>query len=403
MDQASALMLQRYFREYYFKRADNIKAPSEIASREFGYFPFGGGMIRHLSFNEVGTLRALLVREAPAGVYCSNSLYQDPTAEMQKKEWIRAEPIFDIDADALKLPCKRAHDVWRCKDCGRSEFGIRPLTCPTCKGNKLLEFTWSCPTCLEGTKKETFKLLEFLEQDFGISSSEISVYFSGNAGYHIQISGSRLDRLDQHGRSEIADYLTGTGVMLSNFENSKLSPTDPGWRGRIARYIRDIPVGTPPFKTNELKKRVLEIENDLKPAQIEEILNSAVSSNAIRIDAMVTADIHRIFRMPETLNNKTGLVKKRCANLSTFDPSVEPIALPEEQDLVSLEVDMCPEIRLGGVKFGPIRHELNVKVPIFLAVYLIARNAAKITLPNQSTVVSPAALRGNSEKISSTN
>ncbi|MFI5419500.1 MAG: DNA primase small subunit domain-containing protein, partial [Nitrososphaerales archaeon] len=356
---------------------ENIKAPSEIASREFGYFPFGGGMVRHLSFSEIGTLRALLVREAPAGVYCSNSLYQDPAAEMQKKGWIKAELIFDIDADPLKLPCKKRHDLWLCKDCGKKEFGLRPEICPACKGNRLLEFTWACEECIDGTKRETFKLLEFLEQDFGLPMAKISVYFSGNAGYHIQVGGSALDELDQHGRSEISDYVTAQGIMSNILVGSKLSPDEPGWRGRIARYLRDIPVDTPPFKTNEYDKRIFEIENKLKEDQISEIFASAVQSNMVRIDPMVTTDIHRIFRMPETLNNKTGLVKRQTKDLQPFDPLSEAVALPEERELISMSVDMCPRIVLGGMEFGPFIHVSEIKLPLFVGVYLICRGAGK--------------------------
>ena len=335
-------------------------------------------MVRHLSFSEIGTLRALLVREAPAGVYRSNSFYQDPTAEMQKKGWLKAELIFDIDADALKLPCKRKHNVWLCKNCGKKEFGLRPELCPACKGNRLLEFAWACEECIEGTKKETFKLLDFLEQDFGLSLAKISVYFSGNAGYHLEAGGSALDELDQHGRSEICDYITAKGIMSNIIGGSKLSPDEPGWRGRIARYIRDIPVDTAPFKTNEYGKRLFEIENKLKEDQINEILSSAVRSNMVHIDPMVTTDIHRIFRMPETLNNKTGLVKKQTKDLTPFDPLSEAVALPDEDELISVSVDMCPRIFLGGKEFGPYVHVPEIKLPLFAAVYLICRGAGKV-------------------------
>ncbi|MDG6922220.1 MAG: DNA primase, partial [Nitrososphaerota archaeon] len=150
MDEDSKLILSRYFKEYYFRYSNRIREPSEIESREFGYTHFGGGMIRHLNYSDIGTLRALLVKEAPAGVYCSNSYYLEPSAEMSKKGWIKADMIFDIDADLLKLPCKKDHDVWFCKQCGRKEFGLRPPECPFCKSNKLLESSWACPNCLQG-------------------------------------------------------------------------------------------------------------------------------------------------------------------------------------------------------------------------------------------------------------
>ncbi|MGI0091670.1 MAG: DNA primase small subunit domain-containing protein [Nitrososphaerales archaeon] len=378
MDENSTLTLKRYFKEYYFRYSERIKQPSDIESREFGYFPFGGGMIRHLGFREIGAFRALLVREAPAGVYCSNSHYHDPSAEMHKKGWMKAEPIFDIDADALKLPCKKDHDVWLCKQCGRKEFGLRPETCPGCNGNRLLEMSWACPLCLEGSKKETFRLLDFLEDDFGIESSQIKIYFSGNAGYHIEVSGSKLDGLDQHARSEISDYLTGQGVMSEIFQTPRLSPADPGWRGRIARWIRDMPPNSPPFKTSEFEKRLPEIMNDPKSEQMRKVFDLAVNASSVRIDVMVTTDIHRIFRMPETLNNKTGLVKRYCEDLSSFDPLSDAIALKDnDAEEIEVIVDMCPRIELGGESFGPFRCEKK-KLPSYVAVYLIAKGAAKV-------------------------
>ena len=83
--------------------------------------------------------------------------------------------------------------------------------------------------------------MEFLESDFGVSGSQIKVYFSGNAGYHVEVIDNGLDSLDQHGRAEISDYLTGQGAMVAVYKSAKLSPNDPGWRGRVARYVRDLP------------------------------------------------------------------------------------------------------------------------------------------------------------------
>jgi len=387
MDESSMTVLKRYFKEYYFKHSGRINSPKRIESREFGYFPFNGVMIRHLSFSDIGVFRALLVKEGPAGVYCSNSQYEDPSAEMQKKGWIRAELIFDIDADALRLPCKNDHDTWFCKQCGRKEFGSRPEICPTCKGNRILEVTWACPICIEGTKTETLKLIDILEKDFGIPRSRITVYFSGNAGFHIEVGETQLDELDQHGRSEISDYLTGQGIIAESFESIKPSPSDPAWRGRIARYIRDLPPGTKPFKNAEFDKRVSEMINDLDSSQIEHLVASGVASNNVKIDAMVTADIHRVFRMAETLNNKTGLVKRKCDDISAFDPFVDAVALPEEVEEVSVRVEMSPQISLCGTKVGPIKTPTVIKVPLYLAVYLISRGAAKIDPPTANQQV----------------
>lgn len=383
MDESSLTVLKRYFKEYYFKHSGRISAPTNMQSREFGYFPFNGAMIRHLSFTDIGTFRALLVKEGPAGVYCSNSEYENPSEEMQKKGWVKAQLIFDIDADALKLPCKNEHDIWVCKQCGRKEFGIRPELCPTCSGSRILEITWACPKCIDGTKKEVFKLLEFLEEDFGIPRSVVSVYFSGNAGFHIELGETQYDLLDSHGRSEISDYLTAQGILPETFESAKLSPIDPGWRGRVARYVRDLPPGSKPFKTAEFEKRALEIASDFDSDEIEHLVASVVNADSVKLDAMVTTDVHRIFRMPETLNNKTGLAKRKCEDIAQFDPFSEAVALPDQVEEIEVRVDMCPKVTLCGKSLGPVKSPTTVKLPLFLAVYLIARGAAKI--PSETT------------------
>lgn len=377
MDEESTLTLKRYFKEYYFRYSGRITRPEEMESREFGYFPFAGGMIRHLAYREMGSFRALLVKEAPAGVYCSNSFYREPSAEMQKKGWIKADLIFDIDADLLKLPCKKEHDVWLCKQCGRKEFGLRPEICPVCKGNRILEFSWVCPLCLEGAKKETFRLLDYLQSDFGVPKSKIRVFFSGNAGYHLEVSKTVLEVLDQHGRSDLSDYLTAQGAVPEIFKSARLSPSDPGWRGRVARYIRDLPPNTAPFRTQEYQTRLQEVVKELKGDQAEKIIDLAVKSNAVRMDAMVTTDIHRIFRMPETLNQKTGLVKREVQDLSTFDPDTGAIALEDEKELVEIDIDICPKVELGDASYGPFRNERK-KLPLYAAVYLVAKGAAKV-------------------------
>ncbi len=377
MDEESVATLKRYFKEYYFRYSGRINQPDNMEAREFGYLPFGGGMVRHLSFKEIGAFRALLVKEAPAGVYCSNSYYREPSAEMQKKGWIKADLIFDIDADLLKLSCKKDHDVWLCKQCGKKEFGLRPEVCPSCKGNRILEFSWACPLCLEGSKKETFRLIDYLERDFGISKSRIRVFFSGNAGYHLEVMKTPFEVLDQHGRSDLSDYLTAQGVIPETFKSTRLSPSDPGWRGRVARYIQNLPPNTPPFRTQEYQTRILELAKELKGDQADKIIDLAIRSGAVRMDAMVTTDIHRIFRMPETLNQKTGLVKREVKDLSSFDPKTEAIALEAESEEIEVDVDICPKVELGNASYGPFRSERK-KLPLYVAVYLIAKSAAKV-------------------------
>ncbi len=339
-------------------------------------------MVRHLSFKEIGEFRAVLVKEAPAGVYCSNSLYENPSAEMQSKGWIRAELIFDIDAGALNQPCRKVHDIWLCKGCGKKEYGLRPEICPKCRSNKLLELPWSCPLCLEAAKKETFKLLDFLEFDFGIPNSSVKVYFSGNAGYHLCIQGGPYEVLGTSARAEIADYVRAQGILPSFFDSSRLGPSEPGWTGRIARYNRDCQEDDKMFQKagGVYEKRIHALVQEFSKKEFEAFLARAISENIVMIDAAVTTDIHRIFRMPETLNNKTGMVKRDCgSDLSSFDPLIEAIALKDEDEKTLVYADMCPKIQLGGNTYGPFLSETK-ELPLSVGVYIVCKGAGKFVI-----------------------
>ena len=66
-------------------------------------------------------------------------------------------------------------------------------------------------------------------------------------------------------------------------------------------------------------------------------------------------DIHRIFRLPGSINSKSGLAKIQCNNLTKFDPYVEACFLSDD----SVEIlANCPiEFKLKNKKFGPYNNE----------------------------------------------
>ncbi len=70
MDDGTKAWLRQAYREYYFGQgADKIEFPDDLASREFGYIPFGGGMVRHLSFRNGGEALAEILKQSPSSVY----------------------------------------------------------------------------------------------------------------------------------------------------------------------------------------------------------------------------------------------------------------------------------------------------------------------------------------------
>ena len=145
LNETTKAFLKSAYREYYSKHGSSIEFPEQLQSREFGYIPFGGGMIRHLSFKDGGEALAELTRQSPSSVYCSNARYEHPTRPIEEKGWLGAELIFDIDATDIPTQCKRGHDLWFCEKCHASGKLPRQPRCPKC-GSATVEFHGTCDT-----------------------------------------------------------------------------------------------------------------------------------------------------------------------------------------------------------------------------------------------------------------
>src|SRR5207245_9384602 len=122
--------------------------------------PFGGGMVRHLTFRSAGEAVAEIVRQAPSSVYCSNALYDSPSLPMEEKGWKGAELIFDIDASDISTPCKREHDVWLCHDCSSKGRLPRPQRCPNCATANMEETHKVYPVQLQAATHQQTRLIQ---------------------------------------------------------------------------------------------------------------------------------------------------------------------------------------------------------------------------------------------------
>lgn len=386
MDEPTLSTLKRVFREFYFRNAEKVGLPTLFERREFGYAPFEGGMIRHLAFKEAGEIKALLVKEVPRSVFYSVSYYLEPSFQMMEKGWIGGDLAFDIDADDLDLPCKAEHDIWTCVNCGLKEVGIRPERCPRCGESKIDEQNWSCKKCVGGSKEETLKLLDILMKDFGLAKSEIRVYFSGSMGFHVAVQSKKFEEVDQMGRNDIADHVAGLGLTpallgiypQSNFEDLyRRLPTsnEGGWRGRVARYFKELDVQNFEGVENNGKEKIAHLYKTQGYSKFRKELEEVARKIGVPIDTSVTTDIHRIFRLPETLHGETGFLKKRCDDLYSFDPFSDAVALGDEP--LEIFVDISPAFSIRGENFGPYRNE-QVKLPTMAGVYLLGRGAARV-------------------------
>ena len=399
--EGDAAFVQRLFKKYYRERVEEVYVPERLQEREFGYFTFGEKiMIRHLSFNTPQELKKTLTEKAPLHVYTSSAFYKYPRAPMEEKEWLGAELVFDIDADHLKTPCKDMREFKVCKKC-LTAYPAEEEKCPRC-GSRLEKVEWVGRECLEAAREEARKLLEILESDFGFE--KIRMAFSGNRGYHVIVGDNEVLDLNQMERKELIDYITGVGLepRLLNLGERKVSEEfapdlgDPGWRGRIARAVLEIIMS--PDEYLELfpgRSRMDAVLEDLekarnlwtdkipwsvlKPSTRKALIEAAKELASSHIDVVVTQDTHRLMRLGNSLNGKTGLVAKMFDpnDLDEFDPEYDPVGLPMD-DEIHVRIIRTEELSLGGFELKPAENKI-VKVPLAVAAMLLCKGAA--TLP----------------------
>ncbi|HIQ29597.1 MAG TPA: hypothetical protein EYH45_03435 [Candidatus Caldiarchaeum subterraneum] len=402
------------FRNYYEAMGNKIYQPSKFENREFGYMPFHQKiMIRHLRFRNLDELLKVLKREAPMHVYRSAAIYHLPTAPMEEKGWLGAELIFDIDADHLELPCKKEHDFNYCNSCFEI---LKPdeEICMNCNSGEITEVEWVCGKCITAARDELLKLLSFLEGDFGLNPDNMTITFSGNRGYHVAVHEDKILRLNREARQEIAEYITASHLDIKAYGLSEnLRPLhdlpdyiDPGWKGRIAKSTYQIlaRINSGDEETiNKLKETLPEenIQNlgellyewSEKPQwsllnlkthsrggkrinQLSVLVSLALQISRSQIDTVVTTDIHRLLRLANTLNGKTGLLAGviKYDSIEDIEPFEQFLVLPKTPE-VKVKVVNAPEFQLGGRRYGPYSREV-VKLPANIAAYLICKETA---------------------------
>ncbi len=386
------MFVYKMFREYYNRYFRLKEVPEKISAREFGFISFEGSMVRHMSFKTVEELIAFIRNFVPRDAYFSCAYYENPIVEMEKKGWFGADLIFDIDADHIPTPCNKIHDEWICCGCGFSGKGITPQNCPICHSEKFETSTWICQDCLDAAKNEAIKLLDVLREDFGFSNKDIRIYFSGHRGYHIHIENELVQSLDAISRKEIVDYLCGIGF------DQKITGSS-SWYARIRQGLRRFISNAfeEDFARLGLKKSIVKalINNKEKilinldgaeawksvkgvgPESWEKIIDYCAKGEFIKIDTVVTADIHRLVRLPNTLHGKTGFKKVEfsISQIDDFDPLKDAVAF--KKGTVKVLVYNSPQFRVQEETFGPYKN-VRVELPTAAAVLLICKGKAEV-------------------------
>lgn len=370
-------LIKAAFKEFYFNRGSEIEVPNRMQNREFGLMGFNGAMKRHLEFSSLGGLVAFLLLETPSDVFSSNAQYHFPKLPISEKGWRGADLIFDIDVKDLDLKCKLSHSYSICSSCSTCYFTSSEI-CPRCGSNHFAEVMLPCDSCIKGLKREVSKIHHFLINDIGINANKINTYFSGNNGFHVHVLDESFSDLNSQARADLASYVMGIGILADALGVRKdsrgdfyikfpLGGLDYGWRKRISDRL-GISITSQKKLTNlvheiggieQFRKRVSEIAKEV----------------GVRIDSQVTTDIHRVFRMPGTLNGKSGLTKTLCSDLDSFDPFYDACQLSEREVLIKIMLPRL-KLRLRGERFNLMKDV--AQVPLFVAVYLISKGLAHV-------------------------
>jgi DNA primase small subunit len=174
---------------------------------------------------------------------------------------------------------------------------------------------------------------------------------------------------------------------------------DRGWRGRLAR-------GTYEFLQSATKQEL--IQTGLKTAQVnlldkykEKILKSwkkkgpwgivkgispetwriiaqlGLEKQSVKIDTVVTPDVNRLIRLPNSLHGKTGLKKVEFPidKIDDFDPLRSAVAFKEGD--VTVYVSEAPKFKLEDELHGPFSHQ-KVNLPTAAALMLLCKGLAKV-------------------------
>jgi DNA primase small subunit len=387
------------FSEFYRNPSNVIPAPTATSQREFAYLLFRErAMIRHRSVVKISSLRNLFNENVPSDVYHSCAYYEYPEADMDKKGWLGADLVFDIDADHIPTNCDKIHDEWVCRTCDFSGKGITPEECPICGGLKFDTKSWPCERCIDSARDETIKLLDILEKDFGFADKDLHVFFSGHRGYHVHVEDEGIKPLDAMARKEIVDYVYGTGLLeLEQPQKGKKRKRNFGWNRRIKLSMQKFILNATEedLKAIGIKqtKGIMQNKEAIATRYIEENRWSSVRGvgtetwlkiarhvkdlESSKIDTVVTTDIHRLIRMNGTLHGKTGLRKVEfpANRLTSFDPFKEAVAFKE--GTVKVSVSSAPEFRIGEDMFGPYKNK-TVELPTAAAVLLILKGRAEV-------------------------
>jgi len=395
--------LKKEFSNYY--KSNPVKAIPKLNEREIGYGELGKKISsRHLSFSNEKEFNEFLINSSPFYVSASAAYYEFPSRKpMQAKNWIGADLIYEFDADDLKTSCSENHTFWECINCKKKGTGLQ-THCDSC-GQALKVEEWVCPQCLEETKKEVKRLLEFLEIDLGLTQG-YAFNFSGSKGFHVHIRSNETKKLSPRARVELVDYLTANGLdfeSLGFYFDKKImhcpkKDSSKGWQkiilneliklikeenfsllasfsGETVRQTKKF-FSFPEEAVNEINKGFLPGPKGKKGKLFwENILDALKKEKKILLDRSTSIDSTKIIRIPNTLHGSTGLKAKTLSldELKEFKGFDDAVVFSNEE--LKVRVKKTPKFYFNGKKWGPFKEE-TIMLPKNTGIYLLLRGNA---------------------------
>lgn len=327
--------LIRFYRDHFSTdQLERIIPTEPLATREFAfkYAQQADSIGRPVCFEDLSGLSSFMATYGPnksyvGGIY--NVPFPDDKGEqavVRATEWRGRELCFDIDMDHY--------------------INMRRHICD-CGAEKTV-----CPRCLELTKEAVVFLRETLEEDFGMPRSEMTVVFSGRQGFHLWAGRDRFfdngpglpprvaTRIESDIRSAMAEYLnlvsekTRTRRTKSGTETEHILTADSGSMPRkiMRRFMRltfrnfalKAPEESraevdniPDWAWEEAEDRLKVgasgsevyldlVQAHLSPAKEREARERIMELRYPRYDVGCTKDIHRIMKIPGSIDGSTG-------------------------------------------------------------------------------------------------
>ncbi len=345
MDEKVKQFVKNAFRKYYEEKG--VQAPPDFDKREYGFGDDNKIDYRHVAFKTEAELKRFFVEKAPLYASFSAAYYEFPDARpMLRKQFKGADLIFEFDVDPEE--------------------------------GKLMSHA-----SIEKAKQDTFKLLDFLEKDFGINEEDVRVSFSGNRGFHIYVLSEGVRMLNAEARREIVEYVKGEGLDIKKMLSLHPTLDSYGWKGRFAKAALEYSLSSSlkAFADKELvREKISKGEYNFFKGYLTRwdfVLKKQKVSFSVDIDQMVTLDIHKLIRMPSTIHGGSSLLCQWVENLDSYDPFRQAIVMHNYPVRVKMVTDV-KEFELNDLTFGPFKKNEEKSLPEYVAMLLICK---KVALP----------------------